>query len=158
MAKSTPCYCGSNRIFSNCCEPVIHGTLDASSAEKLMRSRYSAYAICDYSYILRTYAKSYREQLTHKDLEQSAQHTRWLRLDVVSSLQGDSQATVEFKAYYSIKHQFYLMHELSEFVLEDNRWRYTHGTVMPETTQIKLGRNDLCLCGSNRKFKKCCAK
>ena len=38
------CPCCSGKPFAECCEPVIAGARKATSAEELMRSRYSAYA------------------------------------------------------------------------------------------------------------------
>ena len=41
----TNCFCGASVSFENCCEPYIKGSKNAPTAETLMRSRYSAFAI-----------------------------------------------------------------------------------------------------------------
>ncbi len=41
------CYCGSSTPFEDCCQVYLKGTQKAPTAETLMRSRYSAYAIGD---------------------------------------------------------------------------------------------------------------
>ena len=48
------CYCGNSIPFQDCCEPYIKGITNAPTAEKLMRSRYSAFATgaADYLVIL----------------------------------------------------------------------------------------------------------
>ncbi|GGF81218.1 UPF0225 protein [Alteromonas lipolytica] len=128
-----------------------------------MRSRYSAYCTGDWRYILNTYAKAQRETLTEDALRESAAGTKWLYLAIVtqsnsSSPQPGLQAQVEFKAFYALKHKLYLMHETSDFVVEDNEWRYTTGVMHPDTDIVKVGRNDACFCHSGKKFKQCCLK
>jgi SEC-C motif-containing protein len=50
------------------------------------------------------------------------------------------------------------MHELSDFLLVDDQWFYTTGTMLKETGEYKQERNNACLCSSGKKFKKCCGK
>ena len=38
------CPCGSEKIYTECCEPLIKGDRVAETAEALMRSRYTAHA------------------------------------------------------------------------------------------------------------------
>ncbi|MEP2601984.1 MAG: YchJ family metal-binding protein, partial [Paraglaciecola sp.] len=52
---------------------MVKGEQKASNAEVLMRSRFTAYVLKDYSYILNTYAEAQRLQLTVEELSQSAQ-------------------------------------------------------------------------------------
>jgi preprotein translocase subunit SecA len=43
--------------------------------------------------------------------------------------------------------------------LSENRYGETNATAKPgPVTSVKIGRNDLCPCGSGRKYKKCCGK
>ena len=48
------CPCGSEKKFSECCEPLIKGVKIAETAESLMRSRYAAYTLQNIDYILAT--------------------------------------------------------------------------------------------------------
>lgn len=128
-----------------------------------MRSRFSAYCLNDWAYILKTYASSQRNTLSEDDLKESAAGTKWLSLLVVPPSVSDSPLSsqherVEFKAFYAIQNKLYLMHETSEFIVEDGEWRYTTGVIHNDTGQIKSGRNDPCICGSGKKFKQCCLK
>ena len=66
------CYCCSSKSFDECCEPFIKGDKHPSSAEQLMRSRFSAYATAHYQYILETYTKEKQQGLSVEDLAQSA--------------------------------------------------------------------------------------
>ena len=117
-----------------------------------MRSRYSAYVIGKYQYIYDTYAEKQKADLSVAEIENNAKGTDWLRLEVIAS--SDDQ--VEFKAYYSADQQFFVMHETSSFVQENNGWKYDTGTIYPDSGAYKPGRNDPCLCGSGKKYKKCC--
>ena len=133
-----------------------------------MRSRYSAYATKHFAYVARTYlpqASQLKDGLpatekavTENDIAQASEDTRWCKLAVLSAFEHGNNGEVEFIAYYQHKNQFAAMHELSSFTKHDQKWFYAHGTVQPLTGIIKQGRNDLCLCGSGLKFKRCCQR
>lgn len=151
------CFCCSGLAFSDCCEPLLLGYKLPKSPEALMRSRFSAYSTKNYKYVLETYANNFRRDLSITTLKDSDADALWLKLDIVQSSQDTNTGLVEFKAYFSYNRQFYLLHELSEFILEDNRWLYTKGELIADATPYIPSRNDKCLCGSNKKYKKCCA-
>jgi SEC-C motif-containing protein len=48
------CTCGNTLTFEVCCKPIIDGKVAAKNAEILMRSRFSAYSLKNYQYILQT--------------------------------------------------------------------------------------------------------
>ncbi len=152
------CYCGTAIAFQQCCQPLIENKIKAESAEALMRSRFSAYVVKNYHYILQTYGLEQQKQLTISQLAESAKGTKWLGLDVLSHKSINQTAQVEFKAFYQIDAQFYLMHEISDFIFEQRQWRYTSGQILADSGEIFPKRNDPCVCQSNKKFKKCCGK
>ena len=84
------CYCCSSKSFDECCEPFIKGDKYPSSAEQLMRSRFSAYATAHYQYILETYTKEKQQGLSVEDLAQSAQGATWFALKVHPTLAASS--------------------------------------------------------------------
>ena len=53
-----------------------------------------------------------------------------------------------------VEKTFAVLEERSRFVRENDHWFYLDGE--HSVTPLKPGRNDPCLCGSGRKFKKCC--
>jgi SEC-C motif-containing protein len=161
------CPCGSNEYFDKCCLPLIQGTVPASSPERLMRSRYSAYVSNHYTYIFDTYTKAQRKNLTVADIAASADSNHWLKLEVLSAFEDSNKGEVEFIAFYELRQNeleqtaqktFYAMHERSRFVKEDGAWRYADGDMLLQTGKVNLTRNQTCLCGSKLKFKKCCGK
>ncbi|WP_428776587.1 YchJ family protein [Vibrio sp.] len=152
---STVCYCGSKQPFTQCCQPYLSGNSLAPTPEALMRSRYSAYYLANYNYVLATYAQAQRQPLNVAELERSASGTNWLALRVHTH-KDIHPNQVEFSAFYVADRQLGVLHETSNFVQEDGQWRYVDGTLHSDCGIFQPGRNDECFCGSGKKFKKCC--
>lgn len=161
------CPCGIQKSFSNCCENIINGNETASSPEQLMRSRYSAYATKNSTYVFNTYANKSRIPQSIEDIDSWAQETQWVKLIIhhrssfrqtTNTSENVSLPTVEFSAFYVHQHQLFKMRECSNFIYEDNNWRYLNGSVTRNEEVNKPKRNDICFCGSAKKFKQCCAK
>ncbi|OJF68348.1 zinc chelation protein SecC [Alteromonas sp. V450] len=157
------CYCCSSKSFDECCEPFIKGDKRPISAEQLMRSRFAAYATAHYQYVLNTYIKEKQRALSVKDLAQGAEGARWFALKVHNSeiaptpRDKTNMAVVEFTAYYFENKSVFQLHETSSFIVEEDEWRYRDGVLHDDCGKIKYGRNLPCVCGSNKKFKQCCA-
>jgi SEC-C motif-containing protein len=149
------CYCCSNRLFSDCCEPIIKN-ISALDPEQLMRSRFSAYAVKNYAYVLATYAPEQRRNLDLSTLRESAKNTRWLKLDVLGYSEKDAVGLVEFIATYALDADYFCIHELSSFIKQDAHWYYTTGVMQNKSGKFTPNRNDECPCGSAKKYKKCC--
>ena len=118
------CYCGNNVSFQNCCEPYIKGIKNASTAEVLMRSRYSAFATSAAYYLVNTTHISKRRFHNKKDILDWSQANKWLKLEVLATTEN----TVTFKAYYldeNLKAQVHYEH--STFKLENEKWFYVDG-------------------------------
>jgi SEC-C motif-containing protein len=114
---ATPCPCGSGKELPDCCQPYISGTLAAPTAEALMRSRYSAYALGDEQYLLDSWHASTRPQRIDADPA-----VQWIRLKIV---QADSHSDrVEFVATFRLNGKAHKLCERSRFVLEDGKWFY----------------------------------
>lgn len=143
------CICGLENDFSDCCEKIINRTKQASTPEELMRSRYSAYVLGNGPYLVDSSVKENQVKDDIALIEEFSNSVDWLKLDVLN-VQGD---TVEFKAYYKDDEAIHVLHEKSNFVIEDGVWKYKDG----ELYASKVERNEPCPCGSGKKFKKCCA-
>lgn len=119
------CPCCSNLPYDNCCKPYHSGEKFASSAEALMRSRFSAYAIPNADYLLLTTLPSKRKFHNKKDLQEWAEINEWVKLEIVSKPSKDQ---VEFKAWYKDeKGTLQIHHEFSLFKLVGGRWFYVSG-------------------------------
>ena len=118
------CYCGNSIPFQDCCEPYIKGIANALTAEKLMRSRYSAFATGAADYLVNTTHISKRRYHNKKDILAWSQANKWLKLEILAS----TETTVTFKAYYldeNLKAQVHYEH--STFKLENDKWFYVDG-------------------------------
>ncbi|MFI7608387.1 YchJ family protein [Micromonospora sp. NPDC049366] len=116
------CPCGSGRPYAACCGPLHAGDADAPTAEALMRSRFSAFAVGDAGYLLRSWHERTRPGSLDLDPAQ-----RWTRLEIVDVVRGgllDSGGTVEFHAHYRLAGRPGTVTERSRFVRADGRWVY----------------------------------
>jgi SEC-C motif-containing protein len=116
------CPCLSGLPYSECCETLHLGDAAAATAERLMRSRYSAFAVGDAPYLLATWHPSTRPATLELDAGQ-----RWYRLDILARSRGgmlDSEGTVEFRASFRSDGVAGEQHETSKFVRENGRWFY----------------------------------
>jgi SEC-C motif-containing protein len=93
---SKVCYCGSSNSYKECCEKFINSSQNASTAEALMRSRYSAYETQAIDYLIATTAFIQRQFISKKDVLEWSQNNRWNKLEIIESTSN----TVEFKAFY----------------------------------------------------------
>ena len=126
MAPACPCgrttAKGQPLALEACCG-LYHTGQAAPDAERLMRSRYSAFVLGDVSYLLATWHSSQRPaELT---LETGGQ---WLGLEIKQHrVTGADTAEVEFVARFRVGGKAVRQHERSRFVREDGRWFYVDG-------------------------------
>jgi len=157
------CYCGSNREFEECCGPVLSGEQPATTAEALMRARYSAYQAHDIGFLGESLHPDHRHDWDELATRRWADNAQWLGLEIVATEaggEGDEEGTVEFIASYKENGELKRHHEISLFRKLHGTWYYVDGRMpKPETVKRqapKVGRNDPCPCGSGKKYKKCC--
>ncbi|MCG9793592.1 YchJ family protein [Flavobacterium algicola] len=125
--KSIDCYCCSGKTFDNCCRPILNGEGKASSAEQLMRSRYSAFATQKSDYLIETTHFSTRKNHSEEDLLDWSRTNKWIKLEVINA----TATTIEFKAFYEDELKTALIHhEFSIFKEEDKIWYYVDGRFM----------------------------
>lgn len=159
MSTTEHCPCGNSSPYIECCGPFIDGIQTPDTAEKLMRSRYSAYTLQNDKYLLETWHPSTRP----KDKPSDDDDTTWTNLEILRTekgLKNDTDGIVEFLAQCDVKGNASHIHETSNFLYEDNRWYYLDAQVQQPVRREnpKIGRNDPCSCGSNKKYKKCCGR
>lgn len=157
------CPCGSGTPYAACCEPIITGITPAATAEALMRARYSAHVNVQIDFIFASTHPDHREGLDRKSTQSWAEKTTWLGLEILDTADGgtsDNRGEVEFIARFREKEEIRAHHERARFQRVEDRWYFIDGNmVKPQPlTANKIGRNDPCLCGSERKHKKCCGK
>ncbi|MCP4994806.1 MAG: hypothetical protein GY934_13645 [Gammaproteobacteria bacterium] len=159
------CPCGSDSEFDVCCGPVLSGDQQASTAESLMRARYSAFATGQVDFLTTSLHPKHRHDHDAEATRRWAAESDWLGLEVVSTEaggEGDDAGVVEFIVTFKEKGIVKRHHELSDFKREDGCWFFVDGNPVPPETHVneqpKVGRNDPCPCGSGKKYKKCCGR
>ncbi|MBO1927970.1 hypothetical protein J3998_10325 [Thiomicrorhabdus sp. 6S2-11] len=133
------CPCDSGGDYSECCRPFHLGEKTAPTAEKLMRSRYSAFVKQDADYLLRTWHPSTAPQ----ELD-SESNLQWTGLTINGRKQGrkkDSLGWVTFVATYQItlnpleisaQQETGQLHETSYFIRDEHdNWLYVNGEIKP---------------------------
>ncbi len=154
------CPCGSGSAFADCCEPIIQGTRESETAEKLMRARYSAFVTGAIDFIVASTHSRTRKEIDISFIRDWSQTSTWRGLQIIETKSiDDDKAFVSFEAQYTQAGQDRSHREKSLFEREDGQWRFVTGdelknpTVKYETP--RPGRNDPCPCGSGKKYKKC---
>jgi SEC-C motif-containing protein len=123
------CPCGTGLPYAECCARLHEGTTTAATAEQLMRSRYSAFAVGDPAYLLATWHSTTRPRRLDLDPD-----VRWTGLEVLGATGGGllaAEGTVEFRASHLVDGAHGAQHENSRFLREDGQWRYLDGVALP---------------------------
>ena len=157
--NTSPCPCGSDNAYAECCGRYIDTDVPAPTAEALMRSRYCAYVAGNDPYLRKTWDPA----TCPKDLNAAEQGVVWTGLKILKTSAGgenDNTGVVEFVASVTQHGQEAHLHERSDFKRnEAGHWIYIDGDTpkqAPIRVEKKVGRNEPCPCGSGKKYKKCC--
>ena len=146
------CPCQSGKSYTDCCQPFHLHQMIPDSAEKLMRSRYTAYTQVNIPYIVETTVPAQQPLLDQQAMQLWGDETDWAGLKIISHQPFVSKihSWVEFKAFFNTENGIDAHHERSLFVLISGRWYFVDPTVpLPSQKQP-------CVCGSGKKFKHCC--
>lgn len=129
LRGDAPCACGgvpAGATFDECCGPLLRSERHAETAEQLMRSRYTAYALADGEHLFRTWYA--RTRPPHVDPEP---WVRWVSLEILDTVDGgadDDTGVVEFRAHWvageGVALQQGEVHERSTFRRRAGRWFY----------------------------------
>ena len=119
------CPCGSGATYLACCARLHAGQADATTAEQLMRARYSAFAKGDAAYLLKSWSRETRparlDALEARD---------WIGLEIEATEDlGINEASVTFTARYRVGEAEGRLRERSVFRREDGRWVYVDGHI-----------------------------
>lgn len=123
--ESSVCPCGSGIPYQDCCQPFLSQKQDAPTAEALMRSRYTAFALLDENYL----RYSWHPDNCPAGIRLNAD-TTWLGLKIVDTVAGgrdDITGQVEFIARSKNSGKASRLHEISRFSRYNGRWVYIDG-------------------------------
>ena len=130
-SSAEPCPCGGE-CYATCCEPFHLGTARPETAEQLMRSRYSAFALKQVDYLIATHPEPGTPVVQRRrELRASCAQTRWLGLRITAveaGTEGDLQGRVSFEASFAAAGQRQCLKETSLFQRRgeqaDGDWLY----------------------------------
>lgn len=126
----TQCPCESGKSYSSCCEPFHKGKQLPNSAEKLMRSRYSAFAKGKVGYLVKTThpkGSGYENDKVkwRKSLKAHCESTQFVSLKILAtSDDSPTTATVTFHASLLRDGNDVSFTEKSLFEKIKGRWLY----------------------------------
>lgn len=121
------CPCGTNVAIDECCGRFLGGSAVPATPEQLMRSRYTAFATGDATYLADTWHPGTRPDDVGVD-----GGIRWEGLEIVDAppVAADAnRGAVEFRASWRDGGARGVMHERSRFVRQSGRWWYLDGVV-----------------------------
>ena len=109
---------------------ILEGKSEATTAEALMRSRYTAYTLRNSDYLLGTWHPAHRPASLAFMTDQ-----KWLGLKVIeiqAGQVGHDKGTVEFVARFKIAGRAQRLHEISQFEKLGSHWVYMHGELLEQ--------------------------
>lgn len=127
ISSNFPCPCHSGEKYKKCCLPYHKGSLP-SNALRLMRSRYSAFALGLADYIMKTTHTDnpdYTEDTLgwKQSILDFSDNTRFVGLKITEFIDGENEAFVTFEA----KLDNGILKEKSRFLKVEGKWFYESG-------------------------------
>ena len=127
ISPNAPCPCGSHQKYKKCCL-VYHKGANPKTALLLMRSRYTAYAVGDSAYIIKTTHVdnvNYNHDIGiwRDDIEIFCRETEFLGLEIIEIIEGENESFITFRARLSSGD----MMENSRFLKLKEQWLYISG-------------------------------
>ena len=129
------CPCKSGESYYVCCMPYHYRKAQPSTAEKLMRSRYSAYFFRLVDYLVETTHPDKRTPELRQELKDTIHTINWKFLTIVNTSKGgktDKVGKVEFIADCFVDKEPHALHELSRFRRYKGNWKYLDGKDLGE--------------------------
>jgi len=129
---------------------------------ELLEARYKAFVEGNIEYIFNTHHPETRSQVDRNAVENWSKNSRWLGLSIENEDIQNERAALTFTVRYEKDFETVDHRELAEFRKDEGKWFY-FDSEFPQPVSLKregpkVGRNDPCPCGSEKKFKKCCGK
>ena len=130
------CPCGSGKTYQACCQ-MAHKEILPTTAEELMRSRFSAFALAtqypEMAKFFADYLCNTWDQQTRPESLQLETHTVWQQLKIVGRKEGKkrhSEGYVTFQAHFLENGQQHYFEEKSFFKKTDGKWFYVEGEIL----------------------------
>ncbi len=121
FSVNSTCPCGSGKKYKKCCQ-IYHKGAYPKDVLTLMKSRYSAFAIGDIKYIIKTstFQKDYEELKVFSD------SCEFKKLEILEV----GEDFVTFRATIFCKGVDNSFTEKSKFIKIDGKWKYDSGEII----------------------------
>ncbi|WP_343329600.1 YchJ family protein [Polaribacter staleyi] len=115
------CPCNPVKLYKDCCQKAHNNIESITSAEQLMRSRYSAFVLADIKYLHKSHHSTTRlSKKEYKELEKWTKSVKWVKLEIINS----TESTVRFNAFFLENGNLESIQENSTFCKENGYWVY----------------------------------
>lgn len=124
------CLCGTGINYAQCCGLYHSSVKSPITAEELMRSRYTAYALKLVDYLVETTHPDKLKSSYRRKLVATINDIKWTKLVIVKTSAGgveDKAGKVKFEASYIEQGEEGVLEEHSRFRKIANRWYYYDG-------------------------------
>jgi SEC-C motif-containing protein len=131
FSVNSPCPCGSGQKYKKCCGVFHKGALP-KTAKELMASRYSAFVVSDFKYIIKTTHKEnidFTSDISNwkNSILDFCKNCEFKKLDILEFIDGEDEAYVTFKVNIICEDKDNSFTERSKFFKENNMWLYHSG-------------------------------
>jgi SEC-C motif-containing protein len=121
------CPCGTGARYKECCGPK-HAGGEPEDPERLVRSRFSAFALGEVEYLWRTLHPDHDDRARPKaeviaELKRASRDNRYLGLTILDA--KDTRVLFRVKVFHKGKDLSFT--ELSELARDQDGWRYLTG-------------------------------
>jgi SEC-C motif-containing protein len=122
MSVNSKCPCGSGLKYKKCCQAYHKGKVP-ENALALMKSRYSAYAMGEVRYIIKT---ALRDDDINS-IKEFCKNSSFKKLEIIDFIDGENEAYVTFRATIFQGSNDISFTEKSKFIKIDGKWMYESG-------------------------------
>lgn len=134
ITNTSPCPCGSLTKYKKCCK-IFHNGKTCKSSLELMKSRYCAFSVKEYSYIIKTTHILNSDYTSHMEewkdsILEFCNTTSFKSLEILDYEEGIEVSFVTFKANLSQNNQDVSFTEKSRFEKVNGLWLYHSGVFL----------------------------
>lgn len=132
FSANITCPCGSFKKYKKCCKLFHDKTKLPITALELMKSRFCAFAVQKYEYIISTtHPKNIDFSNDTKswsiDIMNFSKNTKFEKLEIIDFIEADNESFVTFKASLIQENLDASFTEKSRFLKVDGKWFYVDG-------------------------------
>lgn len=127
IREQSLCPCKSRLSYSECCLPFHTGKAHPTTAEQLMRARYSAYFFRLIDFLVDTTHPDQKTPLLREQILSTAEYANWKFLTIHGTSKGqaeDKTGKVEFTAQFYHNDKLEEHYECSRFRRHKGLWKY----------------------------------